>query len=440
MRLVQALTAQKADGEACEAAKEAYAKNPSSGAFLEEYVSELCYLKRFDEAAAACRAFLATNADSETGHLTLAQVLFEGGDAPQAQESLQAAEQAAKNPKLFLMRATNLCSLVGDHDRAVAYATRLAEQSPGDLSAVLLQADALVKVGRKKDAVQVVSVALQRNPDSEPFLRKAVGILAAAKQDGQAAALCAEFLKRRPENVQISAMYIELLARTGKLDEALAETKRLESVAGPKAAPDVTASLMRAYEMLGELRAAERLGLRLCEQTPEDAQAWIACASIMEEQGAPGRLRAIPLYRKALSLPLASHFAKALLINNLVYALAESSFPTAAEKDRALAEAELLADGILGDRETVPGFLLDTAGWVKFARNKFEEAHQLLALATSRSDASAEMWCHYAMSCAATGRTNAAAEAVGKAVQMDPKSTQWMGKVIEEIARNQKKP
>jgi Flp pilus assembly protein TadD len=160
----------------------------------------------------------------------------------------------------------------------------------------------------------------------------------------------------------------------------------------------------------------------------------------MEEQGAPGRLRAIPLYRKALSLPLASHFAKALLINNLVYALAESSFSTAAEKDRALAEAELLADGILGDRAKAPGFLLDTAGWVKFARNKFEEAHQLLALATSGSDASAEMWYHYAMACAATGRTDAAAEAVGKAVQMAPKSTQWMDKVIEEIARNQKKP
>jgi predicted Zn-dependent protease len=338
------------------------------------------------------------------------------------------------------MRAANLCSLVGDHDRAVAYATRLAEQSPGDISAVSLQVDALGKAGREKDAAEVAAAALQRNPDSAPFLREAVAALIAAKQDDRAAALCAEFLKRRPEDAQVSALYIELLARTGKRDEALAETKRLESVAGPNAAPDVTAGLAHAYAMLRELRDAERLGMRLCEQTPENAQAWLTCGSIMEEQGAPGELRAISLYRKALSLPLAGHLAKALLINNLAYALAESSFPTAAEKDRALAEVELLDDGILGDRETAPSILLGTAGWVKFARNKFEEAHQLLVLATSRSDAPAETWYHYAMACAATGRAKDAAEAAEKAVKMDPKSTQWLGKVIEEIARNQKKP
>jgi predicted Zn-dependent protease len=297
-----------------------------------------------------------------------------------------------------------------------------------------------VKAGREKDAAEVASAALQRNPDSAPFLQKAVAALIAAKQDDRAAALCAEFLKRRPEDAQISALYIELLTRTGKRDEALAETKRLESVAGPNAAPDVTASLVRAYEMFGELRDAERLGMRLCEQTPENAQAWLTCGSILEEQGAAGELRAIPLYRKALSLPLAGHFAKALLINNLAYALAESSFPTAAEKDRALAEAELLADGILGDPETAPGFLLDTAGWVKFARNKFEEAHQLLVLATSRSDAPAETWYHYAMACAATGRAKEADKAVKKAVKMDSKSIQWLVKVSEEIAHNQKKP
>ncbi len=148
MRLVEGLIALKEDREALAAAKEAYAKNPASAAFCGEYVGVLRYLKRFDEAAAACRAFLATNTDNETANLMLAEVLFDAGAAPQAEQALQAAEQAAKDPRLFLMRAANVCSRGGDHERAVAYAARLAEQSPADLSAVSLRVDVLMKAGK----------------------------------------------------------------------------------------------------------------------------------------------------------------------------------------------------------------------------------------------------------------------------------------------------
>ncbi len=247
-------------------------------------------------------------------------------------------------------------------------------------------------------------------------------------------------MKRRPEDITAGFLYVELLARSGRRDEALAETKRLESVAGAKAGPDATAGLVRFYSALGDAADAERLGQRLCEQAPDSAQAWLTCASALEAQGPAGQQRAIPLYRKALSRPLSGHEAKASLINNLAYALAVSTFPTAAEKDRALAEAELLADGILGDRETAPGFLLDTVGWVKFVRNKFDEAQELLALATSRPGASAETWYHYAMACASTGRSEEAVKAAEKATQLDPKKTQWLDMVKAEIARNQKKP
>jgi tetratricopeptide (TPR) repeat protein len=440
MRLVEGLIALKADREALAVAKEAFAKNPTSAAFCGEYVSVLRYLKRFDEAAAVCRAFLATNADNETANLMLAEVLFGAGAAPQAEHALQAAEQAAKDPRLFLMRAASVCSRGGDHERAVAYAARLAEQSPADLSVVSLRVDVLMKAGKAQEAAQVATDAQKQNPESVPFLRQAVAALTSAKQNDQAAALCAEFLKRRPEDVSVGFLYVELLTRSGRRDEALAEVKQLESVAGAKAAPDVTAGLVRFYSALGDAADAERLGLRLCEQAPDSAQAWLTCASTLEAEGPSGQQRAIPLYRKALSRPLSGHEAKGFLINNLAYALVVSSFPTAAEKDRALAEAELLADGILGDRETAPGFLLDTVGWVKFARNKFEEAQQLLALATSRPEASAETWYHYAMACASIGRAEEAVKAADKATQLDPKKTQWLETVKAEIARNQKKP
>ena len=440
MRLVEELIALKEDREALAAAKDAAAKNPVSAAFCGEYVGVLRYLKRFDEAAAACRAFLATNTDNETSDLMLAEVLFDSGAAPQAEQALQAAEQAAKDPRLFLIRAANVCSRGGDHERAVAYAARLAQQSPADLSAVSLRVDVLKKAGKAPEAAQVAADAQKANPESVPFLRQAVAVLTAAKQNDQAAALCAEFLKRRPEDVAAGFLYVELLARSGRRDEALAETKRMESAAGAKASADVTAGLVRFYAALGDAADAERLGLRLCDQAPGSAQAWLTFASALEAQGPSGRQRAIPLYRKALSRPLSGHEAKASLINNLAYALAVSTFPTAAEKDRALAEAELLADGILGDRETAPGFLLDTAGWVKFTRNKFEESQELLALATSRPGASAETWYHYAMACASIGRSEEAVKAAEKAVQLDPKKTQWLETVKAEIERNQKKP
>ena len=437
MSLDRGLIALKADGEALAAAKEGRAKNPDSADFCREYASVLCYLKRFDEAAAVCRAFLAKNTDNEAADLMLAGVLFQARAAPQAQEALKAAEQAAKDPRLFLIRAANVCSLAGDHERAIAYATRLAEQSPADLSAVLLRVNVLMQAGRAKEAAQVAADAQKGNPDSVPFLRQAVTVLTAAKQNDQAAALCAEFLKRRPQDVSAGSTYVELLIRSGRRDEALAEAKRLESVAGAKAAPDVTDD-------------AERLGAVLWKEAPDNAQAWLAYAGAFEAQGPSGQQAAIKLYREALYgpkasataplRPLSGHVAKVKLINNLAYALAVSSFPTAAEKDRALAEAEFLTDGILGDRETAPGYLLDTVGWVKFARNKYEEAQQILALATSHSEASAETWYHYAMACAATGRAEEAVKAVEKAAQLDPKRTEWRESVKAEIARNQKKP
>jgi tetratricopeptide (TPR) repeat protein len=439
-RLVEALIAVKANGDALAAAREACAKNPTSAAFCQEYVFVLLSLKQFEEAAAECRAFLATNTDNETANLMLAGVLYNSGAASQAQQALQAAEQAAKEPRLFLMRAARVCSRGGDHERAIAYAARLAEQSPADLAAVSLRADVLLNVGRGQEAAQVAVDAQKGNPESIPFLREAAAVLVAAKQTDQAAALCADFLKRRPEEIAAGLVYIEMLMRSGRRAEALAETKRVESVAGAKPAPAVGARLVRFYGALGDAADAERLGLRLCEQTPNSAQAWLTCAAALEAQGPSGLQRAIPLYRKALSHSLSGHTAKAALINNLAYALAESSFPTAAEKDRALSEAELLADGILGDRETAPSPLLDTVGWVKFARNKFDEAQQLLALATSRPNDSGETWYHYAMACASIGRAEEALKAADKAMQLGPKGTQWLEAVKAEIARNQKKP
>ena len=124
----------------------------------------LRYLKQFDEAAAVCRAFLAKNTDNETANLMLAEVLFDAGAASQAQQALQAAEQAAKDPRLFLMRAASVCSRAGDHERAIAYAARLAEQSPADFSAVSLRVDVLMKAGKEKEAAQVAVDAQKAEP------------------------------------------------------------------------------------------------------------------------------------------------------------------------------------------------------------------------------------------------------------------------------------
>ena len=331
----------------------------------------------------------------------------------------------------------NVCLQTGRHERAADLAARLAAESPRDPLAHGLLVETLRKAGREEAAAQAALDSLRRNPDSPVFLRQAAATWVALDKAERAVAECEAFLERHPEDLGIRLMTADLCVKAEQAEKALTHLERCEALAGGNPPPDLGTHLARTYASLGRYAAAERIAQGICERAPESAQAWLNYTSILELQGPAGRQRAVPLYRKALSGPLRGHTAKRILINNLAYALTCIPHKDARERQGALAEAEAGVESILGDRETAPTFLLDTLAWIKFLSNKSAEAHDLLALATSRGVASAEVWYHYAMACARTDRTETALDAVQNAVKLDPEQTSWLADVKAEIARNQ---
>jgi len=437
LRLVQALLALKRERDALLAVKDAYARNPSSAPFLEEYVRLLRHLKRPEEAETVCKTFLAANPDSEAAQLMLAGAQFQAGKDAEAEQSLQAAEKAARNLPAFLRRAVNVCLQTERHERAVALAERLAAALPQAPLAHGVLVAALRQAGRKEAAAEAALDSLRRNVDSPVFLRQAAATLIGLGKAETAVAECEAFLERHPEDLGIRLMTANLWIRAKKTGKALAHIEKIETLAGANPPPNLGANLARMYASLGRYAAAERVALGICKRVPDSAQAWLNYTSILELQGPTGRQRAVPLYRKVLSGPLRGHKAKMILINNLAYALTCIPHKDDREKQGALAEAEAWVESILGDREIAPTFLLDTLAWIKFLGNKSAEAHDLLALATSRRDASAEVWYHYAMACARTDRAETALDAVQNAVKLDPEKTSWLVDVKAEIAQNQ---
>jgi len=437
-RLVQALLTHERKTEAVRVARDAYVRNPGAADFLSEYVRVLRSVGRIDRAEALCKTFLRAYPDSAEAAFMLAQIQFERGNGEAAGRSLHEAETRAKNANLFLSRAVRVCLRAKQYEKAVAFATRLAASRPDDPYACATLLAAQKASGLNEQAVQTALDAAHRHPDSLAFLRLATRTLSDAGNVDQAEKECTAFASRNPKAPLAFLMLAEVQMNAGRTQAAAASLKQVEDVAGETMSSAVSVTLVRAYTRMKEYENAERIARRLCERSPQSGTAWLEYAAVLESQGRGGREKAIPVYRRALARGLKTGASGVALANNLAYALAVREYDSEEEKARVLAEAESLAQSVLGDRNTAPTHLLDTLGWIKFLRSNGRQARDLLELAVGRRDASAEVWYHYAMACARTGRAKAALEAVGKAVKGAPDNdTRWRADVEAETARNQ---
>jgi len=437
VRLLQSLFVQKREGEALEAAKEAYARNPSSSAFLEEYVRCLELAGKPDDAEVVCKGFLANHPESEAAWLMLGEAQFRLGRKDDAERSLQSAKRASKNSSLFLRRAVRVCVEAEEYERAIAFAKELARKAPDAVFANATLVDALQRAGRREEATRTAVEAARRNPDSAAFLQQAVRTLTDAKKTDEAISQCEAFLERHPGDATVSLMLADLQVASGRKEMAAATLKRMEEGRGSPLTPSAAVKLAQRYAALKRYEDAERVAKGLCERAPDSASAWLTYGSVVDLQGPEARERAIRIYEEGLGKQLRGEAARRLIVNNLAYALATHTCENPAEGKQALARASRLAESVLGDWETAPTFLLDTAGWIKFLRNESEEARELLALATTRPDAMPENWYHYAMACARTGNREGALKAVEKAVSLDPARESWVQDVKREISANE---
>jgi len=152
--------------------------------------------------------------------------------------------RADYQPAWCLHQSANFAYTDGDHRRAADLYRAAIQYDPGDLSAMSWLGQALLKLGRPHEAVEVVEGLVAAFPDSHPSLvllsnahRRAGDLDAAADAMGRA------YRIPGPRS-RTGARYIELLVRAGRRDEARAVAAadpalaRQEKVRALLAAPD----------------------------------------------------------------------------------------------------------------------------------------------------------------------------------------------------------
>jgi predicted Zn-dependent protease len=434
-RLVQMLQSQKREREAVQATQEALQRNPSSPAFLEDYLRCLLAANNPAEAERVSRAFLAASPNSEVAALLLADVEYRAGNTDEATKALQSAENCSIDKGLFLRQAVAAAIGGKDFDRAVTYAERLVKASPDDPSCVEALLRAQMAAGHKEEALAAAAQAAQSHPDSWPFIRLACAFLSGASAADQAISLLESFEQRQPDSADARLMLCSLQLRGGQNDKALAGLKAVEPLVSQSFSAERAQALIQYYTELKHYSEAEAVGRKLCERAPNAAQSWLALAGVLEAQGPELREKKIDLYREALARPLRGRAIQAILANNLAYAIATAPYSTPDKKERALQEAETMMDGVVGDRETASTELLDTLGWIKLLRNRTEEAATLLEMAAGRTDASPETLYHYALACARSGKARTAVEFATRAVDKQSDHPEWLAEVQREIEK-----
>jgi tetratricopeptide (TPR) repeat protein len=436
VRLVQTLLGMKRTQHALVATRQAYSRNATSSRFLAEYVRVLLLSKKTLEAEITCKSFIAAHPDSEVAKLLLAQACYRTGKLTEANSALRIAEEKAKDKDRFLARAVVFCTQAGWTERAAQLAQRLAAKRPKDPSAHAAWLRILWKMNKADDALKVALDGMARNPDSADFLMQGVQALVRAKRTDKAMDACKRFTARNPKQISVLMVLIELQANSGVKKDALANLKKVAALNSQSSSPQVAKGLIRFYLKLEQQDLAEKEAMRLCRAAPRNAGLWLAYGTVCERLEDKRRSRVIQIYREALSQPLQGQRAKMLLINNLTYALVTRQHESAAEKQRNLAEAETLIEPALGDWETAPTPLLDTAGWLRFHQGKHDGAYRLLALAANRHDAGPETLYHFAMACGRTGRAEEARAAVKKASKAMSGEQRWVKDVEKEIAES----
>ncbi len=320
---------QNRGAEAVEVLREALRMRPKHSMIQAMLVDALLVAERAEEAEQALVELLETDPDALEYRLQLAELLSERGDHRGATQVLsQAPAEAARRPRLRHLLAREM-HLAGDNEQALALTDSLREELPdasglGRLRVAILSSlaryDAAIKelepliadeqdparslpdtllvsrllerVGRSGEAVERLRDQLSRQSGHHRLqLELALaGVLERDQRPEEALALLdAALASVEPELAPlVGRSLVELLARLGRLDEALAAVDRIGGMIAADGDGEIVERLERRRLLL--LASHEEWG-RLVERLPP----------LLAGEDAETRLEAHLLYAQALA-------------------------------------------------------------------------------------------------------------------------------------------
>lgn len=318
--------------------------------------------------------------------LRLAQMAFIGGDANRGRDLLNQAVDVAEDEKTALNGAGKVLARAGFSDEALTKfrAAAAAGLPEGDLNAARLQLD----LNRPEQARKLLESALARNPD----WREATQLL------------------------------IQVDARTGQVDKALARARKLAADASPEVLGEIEgdvyamagkpAQAIASYEAAQRKRPTSTLALKLFDvrrtakvapvegsltqwlkQSPADVEVRQLLAGYYEAAGRSDE--AIVEYEQLA----AQKPPDPAVLNNLAWLLHEKGDARALEMAQQAHQAA----------PKVPE-IADTYGWILVERNQAAEGLDVLQAALSGSPGNPDIQYHVAAAYAKSGQQQKAAE------------------------------
>jgi protein O-mannosyl-transferase len=195
------------------------------------YAAALRNLGRDAEAEPHLRAALKFRPEGLDQQLNLASYLIDHGSIDEARSLLvPLAQQRAKHP-LVLATLARYFAKLGQHERAIQYFDAALTERPRMADVMVAKAFSLLTLNRVDEAEELLVQAVQIN-DNQPRAHHRLGLIAAARNDVEAAM---QYFQRAIElgnYAQPHYDYGVLLARLGRFEEAHAELGRALALYG----------------------------------------------------------------------------------------------------------------------------------------------------------------------------------------------------------------
>lgn len=227
-------------------------------------------LLRADEALLHAKDALRLAPDSRDAALALVDAFLAVGDPGSAESSLrQLRERAPQDPRVAALQGRFLAAR-GDQAGARAAFLQALELNPGSLEALDGLVAAEARSGPTPGTRQKVEDAVARNPGNTAVLLMAARLHVADRDDARAETMLRQALVRDPSSVDAGLALSDLLARTGRTDDAIAVMRRIVD-RRPARYLEVWTSLARLLERAGRDEEAVQQFEQIVVANPDDA-------------------------------------------------------------------------------------------------------------------------------------------------------------------------
>jgi cellulose synthase operon protein C len=373
----------------------------------------------FDAAQSRLQEILQMDRRFSPAYLGLAELALQRGDRAQARKRLEEAVGADPTAVDARLRLAQLAFVEGDGARGKAMVEQ-AVTAAGDRKRVLISAgEVLARAGLVEEALASFKrAALAGIPEGT---LKAARLYAEAGRLDDARQLLEAGLVERPDWTEAEQLLIDVDARNGRVDQALARLRSRAGSAEPATLREREgdtyalgkryADAIAAYEDAQRIRPSGALALKLfrarsvsvapspersllawLQRSPEDSQVRAMLAAYYQSQGRSNE--ALAEYERML----AADRIDPLSLNNLAWMLQEKGDP------RATAVARRAFEGARHVAE-----IADTYGWILVQTGKVADGTAVLERALAGAPNNADIQYHVAVAYAKSGQATRSA-------------------------------